>query len=428
MTKITFQGGKVVMRDGKVGTEQGCCCGCDCNCFTVEPGDGEWSQEIDSCIVAGEDCEFFGQNVNPYFGVTWADNFLATHQGCKLVFQTATGVSGYYFRLWKCVGDSFVDVSESAFNPLAPSEPDITLGMGGSAGTGAVLTATVTANGTTPQTWGVSAVTVDDGGSGYTDGEYLTVTLGVGDEISDGYELAAYVITDGAGSIQSVVVESAGRYYKATGTASTFLENGWWCRDGSCDETPDLQMPKCKPACFDGCPCEEGDECSPGYYCCDGVCRDCVTCEGVLGAPFPGYEFGSTKPAGCELVGFSRSQTLYSAGLPVESGLTFKEGYPDALVGCSWYVSHDVAEKLCFASGCDGLSPTACVKITKTRWRVWLHDCESTGLTDVTADAVNGETETTTDDGDLFGCDKGTYVCSDQFDDYFDDPYLDCDP
>ena len=31
MTSITFQDGKVVMRDGKVGTEQGCCCGC-CGC------------------------------------------------------------------------------------------------------------------------------------------------------------------------------------------------------------------------------------------------------------------------------------------------------------------------------------------------------------------------------------------------------------
>lgn len=36
MTLITFQDGKVVMRDGKVGTEQGCCCGCatDEDCTT----------------------------------------------------------------------------------------------------------------------------------------------------------------------------------------------------------------------------------------------------------------------------------------------------------------------------------------------------------------------------------------------------------
>ena len=29
MTLITFQDGKPVLRDGKVGTESGCCCGCD---------------------------------------------------------------------------------------------------------------------------------------------------------------------------------------------------------------------------------------------------------------------------------------------------------------------------------------------------------------------------------------------------------------
>lgn len=34
MTLITFQDGKPVMRDGKVGTESGCCC-CDPNCLTL---------------------------------------------------------------------------------------------------------------------------------------------------------------------------------------------------------------------------------------------------------------------------------------------------------------------------------------------------------------------------------------------------------
>lgn len=37
MTLITFQDGKVVLRDGKVGTEQECCCQ-GCNCPTVCPG------------------------------------------------------------------------------------------------------------------------------------------------------------------------------------------------------------------------------------------------------------------------------------------------------------------------------------------------------------------------------------------------------
>lgn len=32
MTKITLQDGRVVLRDGKIGTEQACCCGEECVC------------------------------------------------------------------------------------------------------------------------------------------------------------------------------------------------------------------------------------------------------------------------------------------------------------------------------------------------------------------------------------------------------------
>lgn len=38
MTLITMQGGAVVMRDGKVGTEQGCCCA-TCSCAGLSFGD-----------------------------------------------------------------------------------------------------------------------------------------------------------------------------------------------------------------------------------------------------------------------------------------------------------------------------------------------------------------------------------------------------
>ena len=36
MTQITVQDGKIVLRDGKVGTEQGCCCDGDCGCSLRE--------------------------------------------------------------------------------------------------------------------------------------------------------------------------------------------------------------------------------------------------------------------------------------------------------------------------------------------------------------------------------------------------------
>jgi hypothetical protein len=64
MTLITFQDGKPVMRDGKVGTEQACCCGCS-TCLTLSgrawsnPGlsmsgcteSPFWSQEQDEADI-----------------------------------------------------------------------------------------------------------------------------------------------------------------------------------------------------------------------------------------------------------------------------------------------------------------------------------------------------------------------------------------
>ena len=38
MTLITVQDGAVVMHDGKVGTEQACCCGCQCQTFATGEG------------------------------------------------------------------------------------------------------------------------------------------------------------------------------------------------------------------------------------------------------------------------------------------------------------------------------------------------------------------------------------------------------
>lgn len=51
MTLITFDGGQVVMRDGKIGTEQACCCGCECS---FREG------SVIVVTVDGTDVEFFG--------------------------------------------------------------------------------------------------------------------------------------------------------------------------------------------------------------------------------------------------------------------------------------------------------------------------------------------------------------------------------
>ena len=53
MTQITVQDGKVVMRDGQVGTEQGCCCEEDDGCPA-----GQVLKVLDECafIKPGETC------------------------------------------------------------------------------------------------------------------------------------------------------------------------------------------------------------------------------------------------------------------------------------------------------------------------------------------------------------------------------------
>lgn len=56
MTLITFQDGKVVMRDGQVGTEQACCCR-DCLNFWLSPSvtgfsQADWDGAVGDCVRA----------------------------------------------------------------------------------------------------------------------------------------------------------------------------------------------------------------------------------------------------------------------------------------------------------------------------------------------------------------------------------------
>jgi hypothetical protein len=70
----------------------------------------------------------------------------------------------------------------SGYAVLSRSAP--TLSADASPGSGATLSISYAANGTTPATWSVSGVTVTAGGSGYTDGDELTFSLGTGDYVS----------------------------------------------------------------------------------------------------------------------------------------------------------------------------------------------------------------------------------------------------
>jgi hypothetical protein len=71
MTLITFQDGKVVMRDGKVGTEQACCCG----------GEEVQCDEVGHCVH-----------------VVWDLEYLDFFTACDpRVFNAASGSASFYF-------------------------------------------------------------------------------------------------------------------------------------------------------------------------------------------------------------------------------------------------------------------------------------------------------------------------------------------
>jgi hypothetical protein len=81
--------------------------------------------------------------------------------------------------------------------------PTVTASVSG--GTGATLSVTTTANGTTPQTWSVTAVTVTNGGTGYPASGYVTFNVASGDTAEQSADAMFY-----SGRVAPTVSASAG--------------------------------------------------------------------------------------------------------------------------------------------------------------------------------------------------------------------------
>jgi hypothetical protein len=69
-----------------------------------------------------------------------------------------------------------------------------TLSVSAPTGSGATFSISYTANGGSPATWSVSGITVTAGGTGYTDGSALTLSLGSGDKVDS--EAYATILTN----------------------------------------------------------------------------------------------------------------------------------------------------------------------------------------------------------------------------------------
>jgi hypothetical protein len=110
------------------------------------------------------------------------------------------------------------------------SEP--TVSLSGGSGSGADLNVTLTSNGGSPETWGITAVAIVDGGTGYVEGDTLTV-----ETAEDDVEQAAATITvasvNGSGAITGITIDGAGEYYYESGhvAALVILYGGEYYRD-----------------------------------------------------------------------------------------------------------------------------------------------------------------------------------------------------
>lgn len=104
------------------------------------------------------------------------------------------------------------------------SEP--TVSLSGGSGAGADLGVTLTSNGGTPETWGISAVSIVAGGSGYVEGDTLTVEIAA-DDVEQTAASITVASVDGSGAITGITIDGAGEYYYESGhVAALVIEYG----------------------------------------------------------------------------------------------------------------------------------------------------------------------------------------------------------
>lgn len=95
-------------------------------------------------------------------------------------------------------------------------EPD-TMELYGGTGTSAVFAVEIQSNGDTPPTWGISDVTITDGGDGYLVDDYLDVNYGAGTVGIQSGPTVRVTEVDGNGAILAVSIDQAGQVWKDNG-------------------------------------------------------------------------------------------------------------------------------------------------------------------------------------------------------------------
>lgn len=181
MTKITFQDGKPVLRDGKVGVGQGCCCGGCGRCVV----DGQWNTDYRTKAEC-ERCGLCVESLSTECDGDCPPGTVAKPPLVTLEFSSTkcgTGGTGSVEIGCGTILSATVTDGGSGYATETIAEPTLTLTAPG--GTGGVLTVSGYSKYTDSDNagyWGIAGVTVTSGGSGYTDNAQVSVTLGTGDE------------------------------------------------------------------------------------------------------------------------------------------------------------------------------------------------------------------------------------------------------
>lgn len=241
MTLITFQDGKPVMRDGKVGAGQGCCCESGCGrCITdgTVNYDYRTREECEKCAcmqqveIDGDrqcpDYDYYGQPLCP--------------EGTRLVVQPSPSLEIYnapcfatfpYGSLpWTASTStecgavvSVGPVSGADFYPrfakLGRVQPTLTAFFKFESGSGAEFAVTTEAmqDDCGFDYWRVASVEVTEPGSGYVN-QSVFIGTADGDTVE---QAAAAVVVTAAGEIVGVTITDSGRYYRESTTATPYV-------------------------------------------------------------------------------------------------------------------------------------------------------------------------------------------------------------
>lgn len=162
-------------------------------------------------------------------GATFTPTYTTTTDACGLTTWAvqsiaASGGTGYVYGEWLTIAEEIGDTAEQAAAAHIVTQilpPTITASATG--GSGATFDVAIAPNGTTPETWSVTGVTVTSGGTGYPANGYLTFSVATGDT-----EQEAASAMFACGRVQpSVSVFASGSGSGAVLSASLVSGTGW---------------------------------------------------------------------------------------------------------------------------------------------------------------------------------------------------------